>query len=275
MKDVDITKFGVAIIESLKICEPQTGTKLCQDVLSTRKAADDSLFYDYYSVYTIKEFEETIHSIISKLQPDEMLALHVEAHGGVEGVRLASDEIMSWGHFLNLCRELNIKEKGLLVVTTAMCYSLPFMAAINPSLRAPFKAIVITRRDVSPDEILRGYSVYFSMYKNILDIGPAKDAMRNEVNDGDSTSSPFEMITADWLFEQITNVDNNPEGFPHIVNERYCIMKSKDPSYTRERVETEIRQEFHRLAVEGKDYYSFADLWKNREFLGQKKETGC
>ena len=174
---------------------------------------------------------------------------------------MSSGEVMTWKKFLSLCRELNIKETGLLVVTTAMCFSLSFMAHIDPTQRAPFKAIVITRRVVSSDELLRGYSEFFSIYRNILDIGPAIDAMRKEVNDGTVDSSPFEMITSNWLFDQITNPDRNPDGFRQIVNMKFCELKSKDSSYTLARVELEIRNYFKLLREKGRDYYSFKDVY--------------
>lgn len=258
--NVEITKYGVAIIESLPSGESQTGLKLYQDVLMPIQAADESLFYNYYRADDYQSFDTTIKTIIGKHKENEMLALHVETHGCEDGVILASGELILWKDFLAYCRAINVELYGLLIVSTAMCYSLSLMAAVDPSLRAPFKAIVITRRDVKVDEIERGYSAYFGVYRNCLDLFQAKEAMRHEVNDGDVTNSPFEVITADWLFDQITNPDNNPIGFPHIINNWYCIRKSQDPSYTKERVETEIRGFLKDLAENGKDYFSFADL---------------
>lgn len=260
--NVEITRFGVAIIESLPSNEPQTGTKLCNEVLMPLQAADESLFYDLYRVGDANDLNNVIRTIIEKHRDNEMLALHFETHGCEEGVKLASGEIIPWKMFMNYCREVNEELGGLLNVTTAMCYSISLMAEILPSLRAPFNAAVITRRDVTVDEIERGYSTYFQIYRNSLDIGPAKDAMRKEVNDGDVKNSPYEMLIANWLFDQITNPDNNPIGFPHIVNHWYCVKKSEDPSYTKERVETEIRSLFKDIASKGKDYYLYKDLYK-------------
>ena len=259
--NVDITRFGVAIIESLATDEPQMGSKLYDEVLMPLQAADETLFYDLYKVKDVCDLKTTIETIIKRHKDNEMLALHFETHGCEEGVQLASGEIVPWKVFLNYCRAVNEELGGLLNVTTAMCYSIPLIADIMPSLRAPFNAIVITRRDVSVDEIKRGYSTYFQIYRNCLDIGPAKDAMRQEVNDGNVMNSPFEMITASWLFDQITNPDNNPIGFPHVVNHWFCVKKSQDPSYTKERVEEEIRGLFKVIAEKGKDYYLYKDLY--------------
>ena len=255
----EINKFGIVVIESLKEGELQTGTKLYNDVLRPRCAAEESMFCEYYRVHSVSDFNNTFFTIIQKHQDNEMLALHIEAHGCEEGVGLSSGGLITWKHFLDCCRALNVELCGLLIVTTALCYSISIMGAIDPSLRAPFKAIVITRRPVTADEVLRGYSEYFGTYTNILDIGPAKEAMRREVNSGTPDTSPFEMITSNWLFDQITNPDRDPEAFQHIVNQQYCIKKAVYPTYTRDRVEKEIRLLFQALQ-ERKDYFTFKDI---------------
>lgn len=257
----EIDRFGIVIIESLREGELQTGTKLYNDVLKPRCTADESMFCEYYRVHSLPDFEYAISQIIQKHQSNEMLALHIEAHGCEEGVVVSSGDLITWKHFLDCCRALNVELNGLLIVTTALCYSISIMGAIDPSLRAPFKAIVITRRSVTTDEVFRGYSEYFQLYTNILDVGPAKEAMRREVNSGTPDTSPFEMITSNWLFDQITNPDRDSEAFQHIVNQQYCIKKAENPSYTRNRVEKEIRLLFEALR-ERRDYFTFQDIYQ-------------
>ena len=262
-RETEISRFGVAVIESLPNTQLHTGEMLCSGVLAPQCAADDTLFYSLYRVNSIDEYERAIHSIIDKHQPNEMLALHVEAHGCEEGIGLASGELLRWEKFLALCGELNTELGGLLIVTTAVCYSIPLMAAINPAQRAPFKAIIITRRLVTTNEIILGYTAYFEVYRNIIDIGPALDAMRTAVNDnGNIDSSPFAMFTSQWFFDQVTNPDRDPDSFQHIVNNWYCRLKSIDPSYTREQVESEIRANFKELALNGRDYFLYKDLYQ-------------
>ena len=262
VKEADLTRFGVAVIESLDPDESPTGFKLYNEVMLSRQNTEKDLFYDYYKVAGIEEVEQTIQKIINNRKDNELIALHVEAHGIEKGVKMSSGEVMPWKRFLGCCRALNEAMGGLLIVTTAICYSISLMAAIDPSLRAPFKAVIITRREVYPDEILNGYSVYFSIYRHCLDVWAAKEAMRREVNDGSIETSPFEMITSEWIFDEITNPDRDPAAFKQIVNTHFCELKAKDPSYTRERVEREIRQLFSDLVKNGKDYYNFKDFWK-------------
>lgn len=260
--NTEITKYGVVVIESIPVGQLHTGDMLYNNTLVPQCNADPTLFCDLYKVNTVEEFEQAIRTIISKHQENEMLALHIETHGCEDGLGLASGELLPWKHFLDLCRELNNELSGLLVVTTALCYSLSMIAAIDPSQRAPFLAVVITRGIVKAGEVMRGYAEYFKIYRKVLDIGAAKDALRQEVNSGTVESSPFEMITAAWLFDEITDIDRDTDAFKHIVNDWYCIRKSTDQTYTRERIEMEIRTIFKDLAENNRDYYLYKDLYK-------------
>lgn len=262
-EDEEITRFGVAVIESLRDNEYRTGSLLYHDVLKPQCLADDSFFTDYYSVKTCNEFADAINVIVSKMQPDEMLALHVETHGSDKGIVLSSGEVLKWDLFMSLCREINIKENGLLVVTTALCQSFSFLSCVDPFKRSPFLAIVITKRNVSAEELLRGYSEYYSRYKTINDVEAARDALQREVNNGSEDSSPFEVLTQYWIFDRVTKPDTDPELFSYLVNTRFCQLKSEDPSYTLERTEQEIMQYFGAIAKNERDHFLFADYWEN------------
>ncbi len=51
----EINKFGIVVIESLKEGELQTGTKLYNDVLRPRCAAEESMFCEYYRVHSVSD----------------------------------------------------------------------------------------------------------------------------------------------------------------------------------------------------------------------------
>lgn len=257
--DTDIKKFRVVVIESLPDGEIHTGTRLYEDELIPISNRDESFETSFYSVGTIKEFEHAVKDVVRKLSGDELVALHVEAHGGEEkGIRLSSGEYLGWKEFMDLCRILNVKLGGLLIITLAMCYSLPILGSVEPTKRAPFKAVLLTRRDVTVDEIERGFVTFYSQYRNPLDFFKAIEAMREEVNDG--YNSPYVYMVADTIFDMMTDPDRDPEGFKHIVNDNFCRHKAMNPEYTRERTEAEIREFLNELAKNGKDFFTFRDL---------------
>lgn len=261
----DVRKYRVEIIESLPDEEIQTGTKLYEGDLKPLTLQDDSLVAYLHKVSTISEFTLAIDSIISSLQDDELVTLHIEAHGdGENGIRLSSGEILGWKVFMDLCRRLNEELLGMLVVTTAVCYSFSIIGSFDPTKRAPFKAIMLTNKDVKVDEIERGYSAFYQKYRNVLDVFKATGAIQAEVNQGEKSSSPFHLMVADNIFDEFVNPDRDPCFFTHLVNENFCRLKAQNPEYTRERVENELREFFCDLAKNGREYFTFQDVIKGK-----------
>ena len=264
--DTDIKKFRIAVIESLPEGEMHTGTKLFEGELKPLTVSDDSLTASLYTVNYKAEFEKSIQEIINSLSGDELVTLHVEAHGaGEEGVLLSSGEILGWKNFMDSCRILNEVLSGLLIVTLSMCNSLPILGCIDPTKRAPFKAILLTNRDVTVDEVERGFIAFYNNYKNPLDTFKATGVIRGEVNNGVENSSPFHLLVADTIFDWFVDLNRDPEGFAHIVNENFCRLKAMNPEYTREKTEAEIRGFINDLAKNGRDYFLYRDrVKKNR-----------
>ena len=106
--DTEITKFRIAVIESLSEEEIHTGTKLYEGELKPLCYSDDSITASFHTVTNIVEFDKVIHEIINSLSGDELVTLHIEAHGsGERGILLSSGEILGWKDFMDLCRNLN------------------------------------------------------------------------------------------------------------------------------------------------------------------------
>ena len=263
--NAEIEKYRVVIIESLPDNEIKTGKKLFEDDLQPIAKADDSFEAVLFQVNTVAEFKNAISKTILQLKGNELVTLHIEAHGYEDkGILLSSKEILQWSDFLDCCRKVNIQLNGLLMVTTAMCYSLPLIAKIDPLKRAPFKAILLSTKDLTVGEIEAGFSAFFGVYRNLLNVFDATSAIIQEVNNG-SNKGKFQLLVADYLFDEITNPDRDPIGFAHIVNEHYCINKSKDPTYSKERVESEIRQVLAELSKNGRDFFLFKDVYRQNK----------
>lgn len=269
--DIDINKFRIAVIESLPDSESKTGTKLYEGELIPLTLKDESFTASLHVVKDIVDFKRTIDEIAESLGGDELVTLHIEAHGaGENGIRLASGDNLSWKVFMDECRKLNDMLSGLLVVTLSMCYSIPILGSIDPTQRAPFKAILLTNKDVTVDEVERGFTAFYDSYKNLLDVFKATSIIRDEVNKGDETTSPFHLMVADHIFDLLTNPDRDPDGFAHIVNDTFCRLKAQYPEYTKERTEKEIRAMLNDLAKKGRDYFLYRDRVKAKEEAEEK-----
>lgn len=261
--DTEITKFRIAVIESLSEKETHTGTKLYEGELLPLTLKDEAITASLYEVKNKAEFSNAIDAILDTLGGDELVTLHIEAHGNDEnGILLSSNEVLGWREFMDECRKLNEALSGLLVVTMAMCYSIPILGSVDPTKRAPFKAVLLTNKDVTVDEVERGFTAFYNNYKNPLDVFKATEIIRDEVNKGENASSPFHLIVADNVFDLLTNPDRDPMGFKHIVNDNFCRLKAVNAEYTRERAEKEIRAMLVELAKMGRDYFLFWDRIK-------------
>ena len=79
--DTDIKKFRIAVIESLPEGEIHSGTKLFEGELKPLILSDESLTASLHSVKDKAGFGNSIKEIINSLNGDELVTLHVEAHG--------------------------------------------------------------------------------------------------------------------------------------------------------------------------------------------------
>ena len=75
--DTEITKFRIAVIESLSEGEIHTGTKLYEGELKPLRLSDDSITTSLHIATNIAEFDKVIHEIINSLSGDELVTLHV------------------------------------------------------------------------------------------------------------------------------------------------------------------------------------------------------
>lgn len=257
----EILRYGVIIIESLPAGNTQTGSLLYNDLLRYRPYVDREFFAEIHKVNTSEEFFYEFQRITDGIDDNTMISIHIEAHGGEQGLQLASNEIVSWKSLHIVLRAINVKLLGLLPVAIATCYSFPFTWSIDITQRSSFKTVLFTKRDMTEDEIERGFVAYYEHFSNLLDFHKALKAIQNEVNDGDPHWSPFQMMVADWAFDQISNPDNNP-NFQEVVMNHYERMKSLRPTWTPIEAERDLRKSFAFIRENGRDFFLFKDLYK-------------
>lgn len=256
----EIKKYGIIVIESLPDDELHTGTNLYNDLLRFKHFQNKESFADLKSVHNKEEFVRVFQNISETLEEDTMLSLHIEAHGGEAGLQLASREIVTWKELHALLRPINIALMGLLPVAIATCYSFPFTWSIDITQRASFKTVVFTKRDMTTDEIERGFQAYYEHFANLLDFQKGLGAIQNEINEGDPHWSPFQMMVADWAFDQISNPDNNP-NFQEVVMTQFARMRDTNPNLTPALLEADMRKKFAFIREHGRDFFLLKDLY--------------
>lgn len=254
-----IQKYGVIVIESLPADELQTGTRLYNDLLQFKPLIDREFFAELHVVKTREEFFSELQHILNELEDTTMISIHIEAHGGETGIQLAFGEIITWRELHDVLRPINIKLLGLLPVAIATCYSFPFTWSIDITQRSSFKTVVFTKRDMTAGEIERGFLAYYDSFSNLLDFNKALNAIQNEVNEGNPRWSPFQMMVADWAFDQISEPDNNP-NFQEVVMTQFARMRDSHPNLTPVELENDMRKRFAFIREHGRDFFLCKDL---------------
>lgn len=255
--EVDITKFKVVVIESLHEKELHTGHNLYEGELVPISKADDSFVPSYFSVTTVSEFEGIIKDVCENIRTNELVTLHIEAHGDEEkGLYLSSQEYLDWRRLVDMCRLLNEKLNGLLILTTAVCNSMHLLAYIDPFKRAPFLAVIVANDIVKVDQLERGYIAFYQNYKNILGFFNATGALVTEL--GNRDCHPFRIMTAEEYFDDFIHPERYYGVVSHAVNGLFCMKRAVDPNYTKEQAEVEYRDLINEIA-KNRDFFLFRD----------------
>lgn len=139
----------------------------------------------------------------------------------------------------------------------AMCKSIAMISAIDPEKRAPYRAFICTTRKVTSDEIYRGFLAFYDKYFNLLDISHALTALQNEVKD-DNGYSPFQVLSAESVFDETFNPNRNISGLVDNQLERLNMQKNET---TKSIMSDNLRMLLNDLHDRFYNYYNFKDLY--------------
>lgn len=255
--DTEIKRWGIVVIQSIPKNERQTGTQLYEDLLRYKPIMDGNVFCEFIDVVGKNDFESAFSYILSKLEEGDILTIHVEAHGSVDGIALSSGDIVEWKEFYDLIRPINIKTGHLLFIVMAMCYSIAMISNINIEQRAPYRAFICTTREMYPDELYEGFISFYDKFCNLLDVVNAMSALQKEVRD-DNGYSPFQILTSENVFDETLSVTRNIDEI--CVNQLNQLGQPISPENI-ERIRCQIRELFVELHSKYADYYNFRDLY--------------
>ena len=162
--DTEIKRWGIVMIQSLQVYDRNTGEELYHDILQYKRYYQSGAFSLFYNVASLDDLKLAIENILENIQDGDIVTLHFETHGHEEGIALSNGEIVSWRVFYDLIRPINIQIGHLLFVVMSMCKSIAMISSLNPEARAPYRAFICTVRDVTQDEIIRGFQVFYEKY---------------------------------------------------------------------------------------------------------------
>ncbi len=259
--DTEITHKGIIVIQSLKDNERKTGDELQKDILQYKKYLHEDSFVEFYNVSTVKEFVNTLERIKKNMSKGVIFSLHLETHGSEDGIHLSSGECVTWKQFFDSIRPINIKMGHLLIIIMAMCKGAGLISYIDSEQRAPYKAFIGAFRDVSVDEVSRGFSAFYGSYTNVLDISEGMDALDAEIDGINAQKKTFWCFTAESIFDSTFNPDRDPKHFNKMVREQLIRhITNGDTNYTWAIVEYNIRKLFKETSDKHRDYFCFKDI---------------
>jgi hypothetical protein len=262
----EITCKGIIVIQSLKDSERKTGEELQKDILQYKKYLHEDSFEKFYNVTTVREFIETLENIKKAMSKGEVFTLHLETHGSESGIHLSSGECMTWKQFFDNIRPINIEMGHLLVVVMVMCKGGAIISYIEPHKRAPYRAFIGAFRDITVDEVYRGFSAFYGSYTNMLDIIEGMEALDLEIDGINPTKKTFWCFSAESIFDSIFNPDRDPEHFKKMVTEQFHNhIVNGEIHYTIEQVEYNIRNLLKDTSDKYRDYYCFNDIFEKHE----------
>ncbi|MEE3383842.1 MAG: hypothetical protein VZR36_01995 [Prevotella sp.] len=255
--NTEIKRWGIVVIQSLYPNDVKTGEILYHDVLQYKEYHKRESFSSFYDVNSSKEFRLAVQGIEESILEGDILTLQIETHGSDEGIGFNNGEILKWKDFYNIIRPLNIKTGHLLFVVMAMCKSIAMISAINPEERAPYRAFICTTRNVTSDEICRGFLAFYDKYFNLLDISQALAGLQNEVKD-DNGYSPFQALSAESVFDETFNPNRNISS---LVDNQLKQLNIPITDSTKSIMSYYIQQLLENLHNRFCNYYNFKDLY--------------
>lgn len=182
---------SVAIIESLPTGELRTGRDLFETVLAPASVAEPGLVSELYEPRSARDFLGVLHSIRDNAKRYHRSPIvHIETHGGRDGIRLRNDDLLPWSDIAPLLTEINTLSHMNLLVVAAMCHGWHMVSLLRPTDRAPAFGIVGTEEEVDAGELLEAMQRFYRVL-----VGPKHDfrAAMDEANEG--------LAYGDWRFK--------------------------------------------------------------------------
>ena len=245
MKDFEITKEGIVIIQWLRDTDPQLGEDL-YNTLKVKESERDNYFVKYYKARTVDEFKTVLQELIDTTQQGTLFTLHIVAHGYEDGLGLEiqTNEIMA---------------NNLLLVLSS-CVGGGILSCMQPEQHAPYRAIIANTREVFMKDAINGFHAYYSKYYNILDFAEGLKALNNAMDFSEEIEPgkkkvEFFIMSAEQSFDEIFNPDRDPVFFKSVVDK---ILPPNEDIPQELRVQ-KAKELFKKKGQELKPHFMFKD----------------
>jgi len=123
--------------------------------------------------------------------------VHIEAHGGEDGLALADGDYVAWSDLTPILTEINVACKNNLVVVAMLCFGWNLTVSLMPSDRAPVFMLIGPPKPMDSGPLLDSTRRFYQALLSELDVNRALTAM----NDGLPFDEwPLKPATAEILY---------------------------------------------------------------------------
>jgi hypothetical protein len=200
--------FGkIHIIEWLWTVHPttgepdrRTGKELYDEVVKMVAEAKSSMQVILHRVGSRSAFLKRLRRIEQDFASTSRIPLlHIETHGGSEGIGL-DDDGLTWLELMHALTPLNLATGCWLPIFVAACEGAKGTEMAQAMRRAPFYAILGPKREVLPSEIFRGLRAFYRKVVVEADGLKAMDRLNTTIDPDEDT---FQIFNCEQLFRKI------------------------------------------------------------------------
>lgn len=174
-----MVRFNVIyVLESLGPGELKTGSDLFDSVIYPATLRLPGMHAEYSRVENENALMMKLTHIAHAASVGNHLPIvHVEAHGGLDGIELADGHAVPWRRLIPALVEINKACRNNLIVVAISCRGWNLTASLMPSDRAPVFMLVGPPGNMTAGDLLRATRSFYQSLVEELDLNRALEAM--------------------------------------------------------------------------------------------------
>jgi hypothetical protein len=264
MKSDNIKKIGLIIIESLPNDEKKTGYELHSTIIKYKTFEFPDLSSDFYDINDRKDFFWLLKELVRKaVEENYFFSLHIEVHGFDDGIELKNGEEITWGEMIPYLQDINIHYHNYLFIVLGICRGASIVKYINPSERAPFRALISSEKDIFLIDLIPGFEEFYKHFFFEFDAIESLEKYNSVIN---NPEDKLLFVSAEYCFDTIADIERptaDKTKLKEIYKERllwnYPDLKYFSEEQTDKYIDVKIKELFDELKTK-RDYFLMRDL---------------
>lgn len=189
---------AIYVLESLRPGDQKTGQELYDSIIFPRTRELEGCYTQYVRINDEGELRAALRQIATNCRDaNHVPFVHIEAHGGDEGIELTSGALIPWTALIGDLTAINEACRMNLLVMAVACKGWSLTYSLMPSDRAPLFMLIGPPENASPDALLNATRKFYAALVEHLDMNEALEAMND---DGPFDKWTIKPATAEILF---------------------------------------------------------------------------